>query len=555
MPRTRKYGKRSRATRRHRRRGGMKGGGNLDRLPVGPGARNEAGNPVQVALPAAPAAGGAGGAGAAAARLVYLGSPEALEKGRANAAARLMHLEQESPSAAQIAEAMRALPSNLQHTYVSPTSYKNIFGKKEEISDKFGIAFSMLNEANAAGVELSDLPELRSTLDIIEHDFVTNWDFKYVCGHGVLKPELPSAIVPARTYIRFHSPAGCVADISGEKTGLVPIMAFPDIFTKGSKEAFAKGMVNSFLLNRGPLESFSSKAERNALIENPYPPEFCTDPTNPLTESSSCLAAKYRKQTIYMPGESIPEMSIAFKNNPYETMILGVYNLPMDYNFYTAVQYTAENSDRAATKNLSAMTEAEYTAAIRLQDRLDRYLFAQARFEFRNEEGHTVHINNANRNPDLIGRTVNLSALLASLPEIPDGQVRFLFINSCRGVPRVMDDTGMMANVLGAWGAGAGAGPAGGAGGPRPRAKRPLTIAQRKEVAVHARRLSLGDPRARKDQALLEQVIEARKYMRTHPLSDPERAVKAALDSKIMSERMDIWTMAITMVPETDPLP
>ena len=51
MPRTRKYlGRRRKATRRHRRHGEMKGGGKLDRLPVGPGSRNAAGNPILIEI-------------------------------------------------------------------------------------------------------------------------------------------------------------------------------------------------------------------------------------------------------------------------------------------------------------------------------------------------------------------------------------------------------------------------------------------------------------------------------------------------------------------------
>ena len=64
MPRTRKFGVgRRRKTHVSRRRLAMKGGGKLDRLPVGPGSRNADGNPMPASLLRPSAA--AGGAGAA----------------------------------------------------------------------------------------------------------------------------------------------------------------------------------------------------------------------------------------------------------------------------------------------------------------------------------------------------------------------------------------------------------------------------------------------------------------------------------------------------------
>ena len=550
MPRTRKIGGRRRKT-LNRRQKAMKGGGKLDRLPVGPDTRNAAGNPIQV-IPRSVTA--VGGAGAASVTYPLLGTPEAIAAGKAAARKRedFMYVLYDKPNdgvwthpkyLSHVEGMIPALKRNLQRGYITPKYYETIASKSNKIMSQFRLSLSSLSEEEAK--KRYEMPTISSTNEVInelENDFLHNWDFKYICGHGVLAPELPAAVVPPNTYIRFHSPAGCLASISGKDTGMTPIMAFPDVFTKGSKAAFAKELTQSFIFNKGPLESFSSKAERNALIETPYPPEFCENPTDPYTEASACLAPQYQKQTFYMPGEAIPEMTINFKNNPYQTIILGVYDLPMDYHFYTTVQHTAENQARSQTKALAAMSDSELRDALGIQNQLDTVLFKNPSFNFRNK-GRILTIPNPNLDRDVIGGKYTLTEMFSRLPPVPDRQVRFLFINSCRGVPRVMNDTGMMANILGAWGAGAAAGGAGAA------SKRPLNISQRKEIAIHARRLSLGHTKTIEDQRIYEQLVEGRRYLKTHSSSDPEYATKTEYDEKIMKSHPHVWSLAVSAVP------
>jgi hypothetical protein len=530
MSRTRKYVERRRkATRRHRRRHVMKGGGKLDRLPIGPDAREADGTPKILRIPAGS----------------RLGSTNAYNSGRARSKTRIQYLN--SPPADWTPEKMlkhvvattSLLPSNVRSTYLNKANYDGVVERATE-------KYAELISTGLAGNALPEAPSLESVIKGVKDDLENKWDYKYVCGHGVLTPELPPAIVPARTYVRFHSPAGCLATITGEKTGLVPIMAFPEIFVQ-TKKAFIDDMADHYFSNTGPLESFSSKAERDELIRNPYPDEFCRNPRDPFTESKLCLAPGYTKQTIYMPGESIPQMKINFANNPYQILILGVYDLPMNVQFYTAVQHIAENYTNEKTKELHEMSDPELKTAIADQHALDTLLFQHDSIPFI-DNGTKIQINNVNLCKDIIGSTLTLTEIFSKIPAVPEGKVRFLFINSCRGVPRVMNDTGLAANVLGAWGAGAAAGGAG-----APPSKRPLNIAQRKELAVHARRLSLGAPQSTNDQALLERVVEARKYMGTHPITDPERARKSEFEGKIMMNRPDIWGMAVTMVPKSDP--
>lgn len=530
MPRTRKYGKRSyKATRRHRRRG-MKGGGKLDRLPVGPDAREADGTPKILRIPAGS----------------RLGSTNAYNSGRSRSQARIRYITNSPPAdwtpekmLKHVTATMSMLPANVRSTYLNRTNYDRIVERATE-------KYAELISTGVAGNALPEVPALEPIIKSVKDDLENNWDFKYICGHGVLAPELPAAVVPARTYVRFHSPAGCLAVLSGEKTGMTPIMAFPEIFAQ-TKKAFINDMAEHYFSNSGPLESFSSKAERDELIRNPYPAEFCTNPRDPFTESKMCLAPEYSKQTIYMPGESIPQMNINFTNNPYQTIILGVYDLPMNVQFYSAVQHAAENNARSKTKEIDEMTAAEFKDALTQQQEFDTILFKNDSFPFL-EDGSRIQINNVNLRKDVIGRKLTLTEVFNALPAVPEGKVRFLFINSCRGAPRVVNDTGMAANVLGAWeDAGAGAGALGGAGGPP--VKRPLNIIQRKELATHARRMSLGAPGSSEKQELLQKVVNARKYIKSHSPSDPNYAEMSAFDSDVMSKYPDIWTIAVSLVP------
>lgn len=580
MPRTRKVGRGRRRV--HRRRKSMKGGGRLIRLPIGPGSRNAAGNPAEALPPSeikrraeggAAAVAAVGGAGAAAAPRVFplIGTINAFTQNKPGVEKRMPTISAiyEKPEGGgwthpkyltHVQTMIPLLKRNLQRAYITPNVYESVSSRINDIEGQFGMSLSSLSEEEAkTAYALPPIPLTRDVVAELEADLTNNWDFKYICGHGVLAPELPDAIVPPRTYIRFHSPAGCISVVSSKGTGYVPIMAFPDIFAQ-NRVPFIRDMVESYLNNSGPLESFSSAAERNILLENPYPATFCSTPSNVFSESKRCLAPEYTKQTIYMPGDSMTEMKISFSNNPYEVLMLGVYDLPMDpAGFYYAVLSTAQNlHDEGRTKPpIDTMSKEQFEDALAVQRASDEVLFKHDSFPFRDETGAITTIHNPNLAKHVIGNTLTLSEVLRILNEaspVPEGKVRFLFINSCRGAPRVLDDTGVAANVLGAWSeAGAGAG----AGAAAPAAARPklFTRNQRRNMAVHARRKSITgvigtDP----DEALFQQLVEARKYMRTHPVDDPVRVQKAEFDSKMMHDKLDIWRRAVNFVPETDPI-
>ena len=469
-----------------------RGGGQLNRIPVGPGSRNAAGKPAP-------------GFSHAEALQEFRGkyarsAPTMFEKGSKSNANFNTHLGKLMGPG--------GIPRFVYRGIIKPSNYNELYP----------VALSM----NTTGT----LPSHIDVRQEMYNDLKTNWDFKYVCGHGVLAPYLPPAHVPERTYIRFNSPAGCLALISGEKTGLPPIMAFPETFSQ-YPAAFFNDMTTHFIENTGPLESFSSLEERAAASADPYPTNFCMKPWNTMSETieSTCMSPQQRIQSIYGPGEELTQMKITFSNNPMQVIMLGMYDLPIDPNYYMYVQSVAID----AAKHSKVFTSEEET--IDEQKEQDSMHFKTDMLKVEDVTGAIVHVRNPNLAKDVIGRTLTLTEVFAKLPAVPDGKVRFLFINACRGAPTTMKNTGLMTNTA--------------------AANRPLEPRQRQELATRLRRASLGNVRYTDTAKKLHELVEARKYLQTAAAkaNDPKRTEMQMLDTKVMYEDPELWGMGVSLVP------
>ena len=491
-----------RVQRRKTRKQKQKGGGRLDKLPVGPDSRKADGTPS---------------AGFSAAvnlekRRTAFNTLTAMTERRGNFPA----LTNNAKYADHLKKFAGALPAFVYRTVLDPDYY---LGRYANLATRL---------PEGTGVTLNDPLDSDSLVAAVKNDFEKNWDFMYLMGHGVLAPELPPAEVPARTYVRFNAPGGCRAVVGGSENPLDSIMSFSDTFTR-SYDIFLDKMTEHYFKNTGPLESFNSLAERTATAAMPYPPEYCTTPRNLFSESTaaSCLVNPLqKKQTIYGPGEKVQEMKINFSNNPNQMLMIGLYTLPI-LEDYAASLADFDHHLRASHKPSHEMTEAEFTDAIASQQHNDAAWL----------------INGINIKPDWILRQYSLTQIFRELPPVPAGKVRFLFINACRGVPFTLADTGLVSDLYSSNATAA--------------ATRRLNIPSRQELAARARRASLAVNSGTEDA--LEKLLEARRYMRNVGMTGPRYAEMKAIDDDYAGAAMDptkgnarkaqAYQMALTLIP------
>lgn len=486
-----------RVQRRKTRKQKQKGGGRLDKLPVGPGSRKADGTPS---------------AGFSAAvnldkRRTAFNTLTAMTERRGNFPA----LATNAKYAEHLKKFADALPPFVYRTVLDPDYY---LGKYANLATKL---------PEGTGVTLNDPLDSDSFVAAVKNDFKDNWDFMYLMGHGVLAPELPPAEVPERTYVRFNAPGGCRAVVGGSEIPLESIMSFSDTFTQ-PRDVFLDKMTEHYFKNTGPLESFNSLTERMETAAMPYPPEYCTTPRNLLSESTAaaCLVNPLqKKQTIYGPGEKVQEMKINFSNNPYQMFMIGLYNLPIPADYAT---YLASINEHLTTSKPShEMTEAEFTDAKASQEMYDDTL----------KSGISLK-------PEWILRQYSLTQIFRGLPPVPAGKVRFLFINACRGVPFTLADTGLVSDLYSSNATAA-------------AATRRLNIPSRQELAARARRASLAVNSGTEDA--LEKLLEARRYMRNVGVTGPRYAEMKAIDEDYAAAdptrdpKALAYQMALTLVP------
>ena len=320
----------------------MRGGGRLDRIPVGPGSRNEEGNPSRgYSLPAQ------------------------IAERRAEALERIGRIDTMS------AEEKASLASNLP-VYLRQSA---IIGK----------------QSDAANVKLQrrSSQSLKEAHKQIVDDFRDNWEFMYVSAHGSIEaPALRPIQVPPRTYIRFNAQSACAA-IGAD---IIPIN-----FVNDDIDKFRRMLSIDYLYNINIFRSFSSEDERRSLYENPYDEAYCKSKNADLNlERPDQCTREQQTKSVYSPGENVVNLRLKFKNHENETMIIGVYNLPITSAFYNEVK---END---ITDNLS-----------------DLDLFGK----------------DPNIKPEYItDQVITLEKVLRDLDPVPEGKVRFLFIDTCRYV-------------------------------------------------------------------------------------------------------------------------
>ncbi len=250
-------------------------------------------------------------------------------------------------------------------------------------------------------------------------DLQTRWDIKLIMGHGQIIPGL--AQVPADTYVLFNSPAGCRAIAEGG----VP---YPDVVIGDDRDEFLNKLVAAHNTRSGILDTTTADVRAALDIDACYNPEFFTDETFwRLSTKSGKLSNVQRKRTIYGPGEQVNEMSIAFINNMYEFLVLGVYNLPISRGFYEGKYYSALGVLRTDEASMYQHFASQSKA-------VQAKLLESAKGKTRELDLTTFTRDSPNLQPLYIGFTKKLSEVFAELPPVPAGQVRLLFIGACRGV-------------------------------------------------------------------------------------------------------------------------
>ena len=504
-------------TRKRRLRRGntrkMKGGGTLDRLPVGVDSRNADGRPILLIPPSARADVEAGRVSPE--TFPRLGSSEAFDKWKKMSKLRLNYILKPEMRADwddkkvedHIVKTLELLPSNVKKGYVIPSNYehyKSIFNLPPPIQQSrlfASLGFNVnVNDSRPRSLfrevlkksplesaklrpDYPKLPSLGEIKHIIRSDFEHNWEFQYLSGHGVLAVDLPPAIVPDRTYIRFNSTAGCIS-YGGA------IIALEDEGFVGTKSEFLDKMTDYYINNSGPLESFDSKEEREEAIKNPIPVNFCSRVKSNKNiyepESKYCLDSKYNKQTIYMPGDEMPQQYLTFKKeDENEFFMKGLYNLPISKETFSILYELSPISriNHPEKVHLLYLSDEDNISEIYKQDEIHYY-----------DNATDPPTKKALKNPNLmkyiIDESLTLSQVLARLPAVPEGKVRFLYINTCRGAYEPVMKSNEVANL-------------------------------RQATAAHARRYSLNWKLFKKKQELLQSLKILYAHMKTiDPHSD-----------------------------------
>jgi hypothetical protein len=329
-------------TRRNKRMH-MHGGGRLDRIPVGPGSRNEEGNPSRgYSLPAQ------------------------IAERRAEALERIGRIDTMS------AEEKASLASNLP-----------VYLRQSAIVKK---------QSRRANIKLQRHPSqslLEAQVQIVD-DFRDNWELMYICAHGSIEaPALRPIQVPPRTYIRFNAPSACAA---------IGVDVIPIEFINDDIDNFREKLSTDYLRNGDIFGSFSSEDERRSLYENPYDEQYCKSKNADFNiETPNACTREQETKSVYSPGENIVNLRLKFKNQENQAVIIGVYNLPITSAFYDKVKENDNNPDKLS----------------------DRDLFGK----------------DPNIKPKYITHPeTTLERVLRDLDPVPEGKVRFLFINACRYV-------------------------------------------------------------------------------------------------------------------------
>jgi hypothetical protein len=277
------------------------------------------------------------------------------------------------------------------------------------------------------GGKLEKLPLKATTKPEIMKELASEWEFLFVMGHGALLPD-KTFKVPANTYIIFNAPAGCRAVSHGA-------LPHADTIVHDTPDAFLSKFADDHLGQTGLLETLTT-AERTTVLAECYPESFFKEEGSLARSTvSKCLSPPQKKRTIYGPDEVLFDMSISFKNNMYESLVLGVYNMPLHSEFEEHVYggFAALEDDRSRMMMHFASQdkrgqEALLKSAKDLTEKMDIGLFQSK----------------SNMRPDLILQKANLSQVITDMGGVTSGKNRFIFVGSCRGIEEIPPESNIL---------------------------------------------------------------------------------------------------------------
>jgi hypothetical protein len=287
------------------------------------------------------------------------------------------------------------------------------------------------------GGKLNALPILGDTPEKKLEDLRNRWEMMLLLAHGKIVPGIVK--VPANTYLMFNSPSGCRAMAMGG-------LPFRDIVVAHDQEEFLKKFLKSHE-EKKELFQLTTPDIRQALSMNAcYPEDFFTESGQfRRTTISKTLTQEQRLRTIYGPGESVNEMTLTFANSLFDLMYLGVFKLPIEFNYDEFVFSTAFMKMLVEKLNFQAWykksvenSEPKEVRDAKIQEGYTR-TYEITHSLFGNVYGPNlrpiyVKLWPSHQNVKDGKADKSLSQVLAQLPPVPEGKVRFLYIGACRGI-------------------------------------------------------------------------------------------------------------------------
>jgi hypothetical protein len=253
----------------------------------------------------------------------------------------------------------------------------------------------------------------------VKAELDAEWDFQLLMAHGEILPGMTA--VPADTYVIFNSPAGC---ISLALNGL-PSQAFV-----GPHNVFYTQMAQEIVQKSGSFNTTDPDIRGLLMADSCYPESIFTLPRENFTRKTKFSNViqkdpKLHTLTIYGPGEPLYNMKMTFVNNTYQTLYLGLFELPIAPAFHAEVVDTIgklKKEQEFAAKQLATQSEATMRRIVgtagKTTSKYDEALFKRA----------------PNLKPEYVSTTKTLDEILKELPPVPAGKKRLLFIGACRGI-------------------------------------------------------------------------------------------------------------------------
>ena len=276
-------------------------------------------------------------------------------------------------------------------------------------------------------------------------EFRSTWDHWMIMAHGeILTSEFP---IPENTFIIFNSPAGCKAVSMGPSP-------YPEVLVAENHNDFINKFSNEHVVKSGLLKTFASAANKNRVLagNSCFPPGFFNVSPDPLAQSTyaECMRRadpRFSGRTIYN-NENVPDILLTFKNNLYESLLLGVYKLPLSMPFFRSVAEAMGTLQESRMGFLQGQSDATKDAIkarhTKLTEEKDKELFVNKdvpKSAARSGGPRIAGIRNVvqaklpteNTRPDYITKKMLLSQVIRELPPVPEGKNRFIFVGACRG--------------------------------------------------------------------------------------------------------------------------